>query len=80
LDTLAERHKFDDNDPSYDPDSVHSKAHRTDALLAGTVIVGAATAYVGVKLVDWSGQRGARVSLSASPTPFGGGFVATARF
>jgi hypothetical protein len=34
-------------------DDVRARAHRTDALLASSVLVGAATAYVGLVWVDW---------------------------
>lgn len=35
-------------------DEVTARAHRTDALLASSVVVGAATAYVGLAWIDWS--------------------------
>jgi hypothetical protein len=40
-------------------DDVEARAHRTDALLASSLIVGAATAYVGLVWVDWSKRPGA---------------------
>ena len=36
-----------------DNDDVKARAHRTDALLASSLVVGAATAYVGLVWVDW---------------------------
>jgi hypothetical protein len=83
VDTLAALHKHDDNAPDYDPDSVRNKMHRTDALLAATVLVGATTGYLGWKLVNWApagGREGPAVSVSVRPTPFGGGLVGLARF
>jgi hypothetical protein len=59
-------------------DAVTARAHRTDALLASSVLVGAATAYVGLVWVDWSkhpsvprasasvDRRGAYVSVSGA--------------
>jgi hypothetical protein len=38
-----------------DNDAVMSRAHRTDALLIGTVLAGAATATIGLVWTDWAG-------------------------
>jgi hypothetical protein len=57
-------------------DSVVARARRTDLLLAGTIVLAAATAYVGFARIDWSGER--------EPVALGGllsaqGAVVTAR-
>ena len=46
-----------------DNDAVLARAHRTDALLLGTVVAAAATVTIGVVWTDW---RGTRVALGAS--------------
>jgi hypothetical protein len=38
-------------------DSVVARARRTDVLLAGTIVLAAATAYVGFARIDWSAER-----------------------
>jgi len=48
-----------------DNDAVLSRAHRTDALLLGTVVVGAATTAVALAWTDWDGT-GSRLALSGS--------------
>jgi hypothetical protein len=48
-----------------DNDAVMARAHRTDALLIGTVVVGAATAAVGLVWTDWDGP-GSEVALRGS--------------
>jgi hypothetical protein len=48
-----------------DNEAVLARAHRTDALLVGTVVVGAATAAVGLAWTDW-GQSGSRVALESA--------------
>jgi hypothetical protein len=45
-----------------DNDAVMARAHRTDALLIGTLAVGAATATVGLVWTDWD-QTGSEVAL-----------------
>jgi hypothetical protein len=46
-------------------DDVRGKARRTDVLLGVTLLVGAATAYAGIALVDFGGRsRGARLTIS----------------
>jgi hypothetical protein len=70
IDTIAEKNKYDNDRPSYDHDTVLRKAHRTDAFLGATVIVGAATAIVGLRLVDWhagDGRSTAGVDMSITP-------------
>jgi hypothetical protein len=61
LDTLSARRLHDSDPEAYDPDTVHHRAQRTDVFLAGSVLVGAATAIAGVFFVDWG--HGARTSL-----------------
>jgi hypothetical protein len=87
IDTLGEKSTYLDcfaaHSADCDRDVVFRKAHRTDALLAATVIVGATTGYVGLKLVNWApsgAKEGPAVSISVRPTPFGGGLVGQARF
>lgn len=55
-------------------DDVLARAHRTDVLLAGSVVVAAATVVAGVWLVDWGApsRPSASVGVSASP---GGAFA-----
>jgi hypothetical protein len=55
-----------------DNDAVMARAHRTDALLAGTVLIGAATAYVEIRFL-WGKRREQRVALSANVVPAGAG-------
>jgi hypothetical protein len=70
IDTLSEKKKGLDRDPSYDKDTLLGKAHRTDAFLGATIIVGAVTAIVGLRLVDWhagDARSAARVDVSITP-------------
>jgi hypothetical protein len=48
-----------------DNDDVLSRAHRTDALLIGTAVVGAATACIGLVFTDWS-ESGSHTAFGAS--------------
>jgi len=83
IDALGEKSSYLDCTTSCDKDIVLRKAHRTDALLAATLLVGATTGYVGLKLVNWApsgAKEGPAVSISVRPTPFGGGLVGLARF
>lgn len=48
-----------------DNDAVMSRAHRTDALLLGTVLAGAATATIGLVWTDWDGS-GSKAALQTS--------------
>jgi hypothetical protein len=60
LDTEAARDRLPGT--RRDNDGVVARAHRTDALLADTLVLAGATAYVGLKLVAWKGSdAGARV-------------------
>jgi len=45
--------------------AVMARAHRTDALLAATLVTAGATAYVGLRLVAWSPRTEVKASLSA---------------
>jgi hypothetical protein len=71
IDTLRAKERL----PGTESDNadVLSRAHRTDALLIGTAVVGAATAYVGLVLTDWDGP-GSRTALGASLVE-GGAFL-----
>ena len=83
LDTLKEKNKIEDDPHHYDHDSVVAKMHRTDALLAATIVVGAATTYVGLRLIDWSKPRAptsSRLGVWVLPSPFGGAVSARAEF
>ena len=59
-------------------DDVEGRITRTDVLLAATVLVGAATGYAGIALVNWNRTSGAKVGIA----PTVGGFQAgiTGRF
>jgi hypothetical protein len=70
LNTLSARDLHDSDPAHYDPDTVHSRARRTDALLAGSVLLGGATAVAGLFFVDWNG--GTRTGVGFVP---GGGAV-----
>jgi hypothetical protein len=62
IDTLRAKERL----PGTESDNadVIARAHRTDALLLGTVVVGAATAYVGLALTNW-GPPGSQTSFAA---------------
>jgi len=47
-----------------DNKDVMARAHRTDALLAATLVTAGATAYVGLRLVAWSPRTEVKASLS----------------
>jgi hypothetical protein len=47
-------------------DAVRGRVRRTDILLAGSLLVGAATGYAGVALVDWNGGRGSAAPRSGA--------------
>jgi hypothetical protein len=55
-----------------DNDAVMARAHRTDALLIGTVLAGVATATIGLVWTDWDGE--------GSEVAFGGSFGERAVF
>jgi hypothetical protein len=63
IDTLRAKNRL----PGTESDNadVLARAHRTDALLIGTVIAGAATAYVGFVLTNW-GPPGSRTGFAVS--------------
>jgi len=63
IDTLRAKERL----PGTESDNadVLSRAHRTDALLIGTAVVGAASAYVGLVLTNWN-ESGSRTALGAS--------------
>jgi hypothetical protein len=56
--------------------SVYARAHRTDALLAATVVLSGATAYVGLRLVDW----GDHTQVAASLQPGGASMAVSGSF
>ncbi|HEX6766517.1 MAG TPA: hypothetical protein VF103_13585 [Polyangiaceae bacterium] len=63
IDTLKAKNRLPGTES--DNDAVLARAHRTDALLLGTVVAGAATATIGLVWTDWDG-KGSRVALRAS--------------
>jgi hypothetical protein len=68
IDALAARNRLPGT--REDNDDVLSRAHRTDALLAGTLVVGALTAVAGLRWVDWEGSD-KQVSVQARVGPRG---------
>jgi hypothetical protein len=54
IDTLRAKDRLPGTES--DNDAVLSRAHRTDALLIGTVLAGAATATIGLVWTDWAGS------------------------
>ena len=71
IDTLRAKNRLPGTES--DNEDVLSRAHRTDALLIGTAVVGAATAYVGLVLTNWD-ESGSRAALGASLVE-GGAFL-----
>ncbi len=65
LDALKGRDDLPAQPSSEEVDAVRGRVRRTDILLAGSLLVGAATGYAGVAWVDWSGGR-------AAPSPRSG--------
>jgi hypothetical protein len=65
LDTLSAKDELPPNPTQDDLDPVEGKVLRTDLLLAGSVVAGAATAFVGLQLVDWSSGDSGGVGLVA---------------
>ena len=63
IDTLDARARLPGT--AHDNQNVMARAHRTDALLAATLVTAGATAYVGLRLVAWSPRS--EVKVSASP-------------
>ena len=53
--TLAARNRLPGT--TEDNDEVMARAHRTDALLVGSVLVGGLTTYAGLRWVAWSGSQ-----------------------
>lgn len=49
-------------------DSVEARARRTDALLLGTVVAAAGTAYVGLRWVEWGSSKPVEVAAQVTPT------------
>ncbi|HEY3495581.1 MAG TPA: hypothetical protein VGK73_12880, partial [Polyangiaceae bacterium] len=69
IDTLNARSRLPGTQA--DNDAVRARARRTDALLVGTVLVGAATAYVGIRFLTGERSR-SEVAISAGFGPDGG--------
>lgn len=65
LDTLAAKNQLPGTQA--DNDSVMRRAHRTDALLVGTLVAAGATAFVGFQLVDWTGPSHVQVAARVAP-------------
>jgi hypothetical protein len=84
LDTKQEYDKAGNHDPSYDEERLRGMYLRTDLLVVATLLVGGATAYAGIRLVNWKGQAGAggspSVAVSIAPTPSGGSLSGVVRF
>jgi hypothetical protein len=74
VDTLTAKSDLSKTPSQPDIDGVRSKEHRSDALFASTVVVGAATAVTALLWVDWGG--GGHAAASVAPIP--GGVVAQA--
>lgn len=74
IDTVVFRGKLGDRAPASDIDQLKSKRLRTDILLTGSVIAGAATGYLGLFVVDW---KGSHTETALLPVP--GGTLLTAR-
>lgn len=66
VDTLSARNRLPGTQA--ENDSVEARAHRTDALLVGTVVAAAGTAYVGLRWVTW-GAQSKPVEVAAQVTP-----------
>ncbi|MCA9598134.1 MAG: hypothetical protein KC776_32705 [Myxococcales bacterium] len=64
LDALSGKRELPSTPTTGQVDDVRGKVRRTDILLASTVIVGAATAYAGLELVQWGD---ASVSAAVAP-------------
>jgi hypothetical protein len=63
LDALSARDRLPGTNE--DNDSVRARAHRTDAFLAGTIVLAAATTYVGLARVKW-GAKSESVALGGA--------------
>ena len=63
LDALSAKNDLPDRPTKAEVASVQSKVRRTDFLVAGSALAAAATAYIGIALVDFSGGR-AQATLS----------------
>jgi len=66
LDALAARNDLPGTKAQNE--SVEARAHRTDALLLGTVVAAAGTAYVGLRWVEWGSSKPVQVSAQVTPT------------
>jgi hypothetical protein len=77
VDTLAARNRLPGT--TADNDDVMASAHRTDALLVGTVLVGGLTAYAGLRWVAWSSSE-SEASLEPRLGPNAAALSWTGRF
>lgn len=75
FEVLSARKLHDEDPQAYDPDDVRRKTRRTDFLVAGSVVLGAATAAAGIWLVDW----GASTRTAVQVLPEGGLALAARR-
>jgi hypothetical protein len=73
LNTLSARDDLPERPTQDQIDDVEGKITRTDVLLASTILVGAATAYAGIALVNWDGGS-ARVGVAPTARGFAAGF------
>ncbi|HEY6556316.1 MAG TPA: hypothetical protein VI072_03545 [Polyangiaceae bacterium] len=63
LEVLSARNLHDTDPVAYDPEEVKERQRRTDLLVAGSVVLGAATAAAGIWLVDWGSSTRAAVHV-----------------
>jgi hypothetical protein len=63
LEVLSARKLHEDDPEAYDRDDVKRKQQRTDFLVAGSVVLGAATAAAGIWLVDWGSSTRTAVHI-----------------
>jgi hypothetical protein len=75
IDTLNKRSELSGS--QHGNDEVYGAAHRTDALLASALVVGAATAYVGFVWVDW---RKSETATAVRVEPGGATLLVRGRF
>jgi hypothetical protein len=73
LDALGERNDRESSGrfSEEDRDAIGERARRTNYLLAGTLVLGAATGAAGIWFVDW----GSKTSAALAPVPGGAALV-----
>ena len=79
LDTLSAAHALPSPSPKSQRDDVLGRETRSNFLFGATLLVGAATAVVGLGFVDWPGGKGGAAALLA-PTPGGAVGAVSGRF